>query len=425
MERIISNNKHLNNLDKNKPVILALSGGVDSMVLFALLKKCKFKIVVAHVNHHKRSQSELEEKYILSLKDENTYVETLDYYHEKDNFQAEAHNKRYEFFYELFKKYNASCILTAHHYMDNLETILMNLIKGSNLYGYAGIKEKINYKDAIIIRPLISCDKSELYNYAKTNNITYFEDSSNQEDDYLRNRIRHNVIGELKKENPNLANSVTNFSNQLLEAFNYIRTSSIDYLEKNNQKIVISTFNNLALILKKDIINYICNNLGIITNENKIDDILSLINNPKPNLVYSLNNEYSFIKEYNICYVDKIKRDEFVNTIINAGEKKVIENVGTFFLTNDLTHNYSDSLIISCNEPLPLIIRNRQDGDKLIIGNGHKKLKDFLIDKKVPKVKRDELIIVTNYLGEIIWVKGYYKKLCNEEKKLNLVFMEK
>mgnify|MGYP003291178643 FL=1 len=165
--------------------------------------------------------------------------------------------------------------------------------------------------------------------------------------------------------------------------------------------------------------------MGIITNENKIDDILSLINNPKPNLVYSLDNEYSFIKEYNICYVDKIKRDEFVNTIINAGEKKVIENVGTFFLTNDLTHNYSDSLIISCNEPLPLIIRNRQDGDKLIIGNGHKKLKDFLIDKKVPKVKRDELIIVTNYLGEIIWVKGYYKKLCNEEKKLNLVFMEK
>ena len=77
------------------------------------------------------------------------------------------------------------------------------------------------------------------------------------------------------------------------------------------------------------------------------------------------------------------------------------------------------------NEPLPLIVRKRRDGDRLIIGNGHKKLKDFLIDKKVPKAERDDLIVVANNLGEIILVLGYYKKKCEEQKSLVLNFKEK
>ena len=425
MENIILNNKHLNKLDKNKPIILAVSGGVDSMVLFSLLKNCDYKIVVAHINHHKRSESEIEEKFIRSLASNDIIIEVYDYYYEKDNFQADAHNKRYEFFYELYKKYNASAIITAHHYIDNLETILMNIIKGSNLYGYAGIKEITSYKDATLIRPLIKCDKKEIYAYAKTNNITYFEDSSNCEDTYLRNRIRHHVIHKLQCENPNLSNSVSNYSNQIFEAFDFVRTSSINYLEENNYKINITTFNKLALILKKDIINYICDDLGIISSENKINDILSLIESPKPNLSYSLNDKYQFIKEYNTCYVDKINKTNVINVKINLNEEINLEEYGLFKLTNENNFNEKNSLKLSLNEPLPLTIRNRVDGDKLIIGSGHKKLKDFLIDKKVPKSKRDKLIVITNNENEIIWVIGYYKKACMEGKNINLIFMEK
>jgi tRNA(Ile)-lysidine synthetase-like protein len=424
LEKIILNNKHLNNLDKEKPVILAVSGGVDSMVLFSLLKNCEYKIVVAHINHHKRKESDIEEIFIRSLKNDNIIVEVYDYYYEKDNFQADAHNKRYEFFYKLYKKYNASAIITAHHYIDNLETILMNIIKGSNLYGYAGIKEISNYKDATLIRPLIRCDKNDIYNYAKENNITYFEDSSNQEDNYLRNRIRHHIIGNLQLENPNLASSISNYSNQIFEAFDYIRSSSINYLEKNNYKIEISTFNNLALIIKKDIINYICDDLGINSSENKINDILSLIENPKPNLSYSLNDKYHFTKEYNTCYVSKINKTSTINKPINVEEEINIDEYGLFKLTKNNLPG-TEILKISPLEPMPLTIRNRKDGDKLIIGQGHKKLKDFLIDKKVPKQERDKLIVVTNNKNEIIWVMGYYKKVCNEENNLNLIFMEK
>ena len=421
----ILKNKHLNKLEKDKPVVIALSGGVDSMVLFHLLINAGFKVVIAHVNHHKREQSIAEEAYIRKLGLENNIpVEVFDYFHEKNNFQAEAHNQRYNFFYEVAKKHNCSAIVTAHHYIDNLETILMNIIRGSNIYGYAGIKECTSYEDVLVIRPLISMDKTTLYDYASENKITYFEDSSNESDDYLRNRIRHHVIVLLQKENPNLSSSITNFSTQLHEAFEYIRSNSIKYLAENGNKINVNSFINLALIQKKDIINYICDSNGILSNDNKICDILNIIENPRPNLTYDLNGNYQFVKAYDTCYIKQITEKEEINFQINVGEEINISSYGSFCLSEE-NREYDTFLKIAHDEPLPLTIRKRCDGDKLIIGNGHKKLKDFLIDKKVPKEKRDDLLIITNALNEIIWVIGYYKKRCDKEKSLILSFKEK
>ena len=421
----ILKNKHLNTLDKTKPIVIALSGGVDSMALFYLLKNAGYTLVIAHVNHHKREQSTTEENYIKKLaKDNNFKVEVFDYYHEKNNFQAEAHIKRYDFFYNVAKKYNCSCLVTAHHYIDNLETILMNIIRGSNIYGYAGIKDFTYYNDLPIIRPLINVDKNELYKYALDNSITYFEDSSNESDQYLRNRIRHHVIPLLQQENPSLNTSVANYSTQLHEAFAYIRDNSVKYLEEYGNKIDVNSFNNLALIQKKDIINYICDSNGILSNDNKINDILDLIENPRPNLTYDLNGDFQFIKAYNSCYIKKITQKEEINYQINFGDEITISSYGSFSLSNE-NESADVFLKISLNEPLPLTIRKRCDGDKLIIGNGHKKLKDFLIDKKVPKERRDDLLIITNAINEIIWVIGYYKKKCDEEKSLILSFKEK
>jgi tRNA(Ile)-lysidine synthetase-like protein len=300
----------------------------------------------------------------------------------------------------------------------------MNIIRGSNIYGYAGIKECTYYNDMPIIRPLITVDKKELYKYAEENNITYFEDSSNQSDEYLRNRIRHHVIPLLQQENPSLSTSISNYSNQLHEAFAYIRDNSVKYLERYGYKIDVNSFINLALIQKKDIINYICDSNGILSNDNKICDILNIIENPRPNLTYDLNGNYQFVKAYDTCYIKQITEKEEINFQINVGEEINISSYGSFCLSEE-NKEYDIFLKIALDEPLPLTIRKRCDGDKLIIGNGHKKLKDFLIDKKVPKEQRDDLLIITNALNEIIWVIGYYKKRCDKEKSLILSFKEK
>ena len=423
MLELILKNRHLNSLEKERPVVLAISGGVDSMVLFDLLLKANYNVVLAHVNHHKREQSLIEEEYIKNMaKDNRVFVEVFHYHHESNNFQAEAHNSRYNFFYEVAKKYNASAIVTAHHYQDNLETIVMNIIKGSNIYGYAGIKELTSYNEIPVIRPLINVHKNDIYEYATVNKVVYFEDESNTQDDFLRNRIRHHVIPLLEKENPNLSSSIANYSNQLHEAFSYIRNNSVKYMEENGNKININSFNNLALIQKKDIINYICDSHEILSSDNKICDILELIGNSKPNLTYDLGNNITFVKAYDYCYIEEKRDTESFEHMLNLNEEVEISD-STLSLDESITSE--TYLKVSLDEPLPLIIRKRQDGDRLIIGNGHKKLKDFLIDKKVPKTERDNLIIVTNNLGEIIWVLGYYKKKCEEQNSLVLNFKEK
>ena len=120
----ILKNKHLNKLEKDKPVVIALSGGVDSMVLFHLLRSASFKIVIAHVNHHKREQSIIEEAYIRKLGSEyNIAVEVFDYFHEKNNFQAEAHNQRYNFFYE--GKLILHLFITSKHYVESILIIYL------------------------------------------------------------------------------------------------------------------------------------------------------------------------------------------------------------------------------------------------------------------------------------------------------------
>ena len=228
-----------------------------------------------------------------------------------------------------------------------------------------------------------------------------------------------------QKENPSLATSVNNYSSQLQEAFAYIRSNSVKYLEKNDNKIDTKSFNFLALIEKKDIINYICDQRGILSSDNKICDILSLIESAKPNLTYDLNDKYQFVKAYNLCYVVEKNNLKPFNYTLNKDSVIEIENYGTFDFSDTKTDDDINSLKISNNEPLPLIVRTRENGDKLVIGEGHKKLKDFLIDKKVPLKERDNLIVVTNALGEIIWVVGYYKKRCDEKNSLILKFKEK
>ena len=221
---------------KLQKVLLACSTGVDSMVLLDLLRKSldASQIVIAHVNHQRRSESAIEETYILSYAKQNhinCYTTKLPHY-SGNNFQNWARKKRYAFFLEIAEAEKIDIVLLAHHADDNLETILLRLLRSSSLEGYGGIKEYSNYQGLTIYRPLLNISKDEIIEYAKSNSIKYFEDSSNFEDDYARNRIRHYVLPILKKENPALTKAISCFSNTILEANEFIKNYETNFIKR-------------------------------------------------------------------------------------------------------------------------------------------------------------------------------------------------
>ena len=175
---------------KNKKILVACSTGIDSMVLLDLCLKYlnKENIGIAHINHKKRIESETEEEFIKNFAGKenlNIYIKHLSLNNDS-NFQSWARKERYEFFKEIVKTYKYDYVLLAHHADDNLETILMRLLKSSSLKGYAGIEQLTTYQGINIYRPLLKVDKEFISWYAKENNLIYFNDCSNEEDDYQK-----------------------------------------------------------------------------------------------------------------------------------------------------------------------------------------------------------------------------------------------
>ena len=183
-------------------VLVAVSGGVDSMVLLDLLRELVDEVAVAHCNFQLRGQdSEQDEQLVDSYCTRHQltcHIKRFDTKLPKQSTQMAARTLRYNWFEELCSSNDYDIVLTAHHADDNIETLLMNIIRGTGIEGLAAIPEQ----NGRIIRPLLPFYKSEIVNYAQAQEIPWREDYSNQSDDYLRNAMRHHVIPELAKLHP-------------------------------------------------------------------------------------------------------------------------------------------------------------------------------------------------------------------------------
>ncbi len=402
---------NLNLIPKNKKVVVALSGGVDSSILFHVLKKAGYDVIVAHVNHKKRQESEMEEEKIIELcKRTNTPYEILHLEKIDKNFEAKAHKKRYSFFIDVCKKHNAEYIATAHHQDDNVETIIMNILGGSNIYGYGGIAKELIIDDIHIVRPLLACSKESLYEYAKEENIIYYEDITNASDDYLRNRIRHHIVPILKNESSSLLKKTASYSNQLHEAFDFIRDEVLNYINKYGMTIDLNSFNSLHSFLQKEIICYHLEQYKIVRSEQKINDILSMLKSNDPQKSYSLKDgeyKYEFIKRYDRAWIQKYDNNivsKDFNYILNSKEDIIDNNHVKIYFDTCVNPN-AIYLKLCYNELVfPISIRNRKDGDKIKLAYGYKKIKDLMIDKKIIKEQRDLMPIVVDGKQDILWV---------------------
>ena len=418
-------------IPNHSTIVIATSGGPDSMVLLSLLYKIKkeknLKLICAHVNHKLRKESQEEAEMVKTYCKKNPIIfeyMTIDEY--KGNKENYAREKRYEFFEQLVKKYNATYLLTAHHGDDLTETIMMRLIRGSSLKGYAGFTEITEKKGYKIYRPLITKTKEEILNYCLYNNIPYAIDKTNNSDVFTRNRIRKYILPKLKEENKNVHLKFLEFSKTLTETDNYFK----HLLNKIIPNIYIENKLNIELFLKeeniiqKKIISYILektykNNINLI-NDTHVNNILSTIKNEKPNQKTNLPNNKIFVKSYNKAWIEKNKNieeyDFILDNKLNLPNNYIIEIIKE---TNDHSNNVTK--INTKDIELPLHVRTRKKGDKIILKNINKtkKLKDIFIDEKISENERKTWPVVTDSTGKIIWLPGLKKTKFDREKDQN------
>ena len=258
-----------NNIDlSNQTVVCGVSCGVDSMALLDVLeqmsKEMNFRIVVGHVNHKKREQSEIEEAFIRAYCKDLHEIEVLSLLDENEisgsNFQKKARDKRLEFFNELVNKYNANYLFLAHHLNDDMETSFIRLSRKASLKSISGIKEVSLYKEMTILRPFMRVLKEDIYEYSRLRSLKYFEDSSNTEDDYERNRYRHYVIPPFFKENENFDEAYLLFKERLAYASSLVeekRDGFInEYVKINDDQceFLVDYFEKLDLFLQKEVL---------------------------------------------------------------------------------------------------------------------------------------------------------------------------
>ena len=424
----------LKKLDKtikeNETVITATSGGPDSMALLSLLIKLsqtkKITIICAHVNHNLRKESQEEAIMVEKYANENNLIfEKMEINHYEGNTENYARTQRYNFFEKLIKKFNATYLLTAHHGDDLTETILMRMVRGSSLKGYSGFQEitdKGNYK---IYRPLITKTKDELLNYVKTNNIPYAVDKTNFSEEYTRNRYRLNILPILKKENKSVHLKFLKFSETLKLYDDHINKEANEKLNKvyQNNNLNLKLFENEDELIKRKILYQILNNLyykniSLIT-DNHVELILNIIESSRPNLKINLPSKVLVIKNYQNLYFTQnteIKSYSFTfeDKVILPNDKILIKEE-----TED-TSNYTIRLN-SKELSLPLIVRTRQNGDKMEIKNlnGHKKIKDIFINEKISETARNSWPILTDQNNQIIWLPGLKKSKFDKQKQEN------
>lgn len=424
----------LKKLDKtikeNETVITATSGGPDSMALLSLLIKLsktkKITIICAHVNHNLRKESQEEAIMVEKYANENNLIfEKMEINHYEGNTENYARTQRYNFFEKLIKKYNATYLLTAHHGDDLTETILMRMVRGSSLKGYSGFQEITDNGTYKIYRPLITKTKDELLNYVKTNNIPYAVDKTNFSEEYTRNRYRLNILPILKKENKSVHLKFLKFSETLKLYDDHINKEVNEKLNKIYQKnnLNLNLFENEDELIKRKILYKILNdlyykNISLIT-DNHVELILNIIESPRPNLKINLPNKVLVIKNYQNLYFTKnteIKPYSFTfeNKVILPNDKILIKE------ETDDTSNYTIRLN-SKELSMPLIVRTRQNGDKMEIKNlnGHKKIKDIFIDEKISESDRNNWPILTDQNNQIIWLPGLKKSKFDKQKHEN------
>ena len=414
----------------NDIIVVGCSTGPDSMALVDMLlhirNKYNLSLIIAHVNHNVREESYQEAEFLKKYcEDKKIVFESMiiENYGD-DNFHNEARNIRYHFFDTVVHKYNAHYLMTAHHGDDLIETILMRIVRGSNLDGYSGFHKIVDMDDYQIVRPLIYYTKKELEDYDNDNHVPYFIDRSNLKDSYTRNRYRKYVLPFLKEEDINVHQKFLKFSNTLYDTSVYVdkmRRKAINRV-LDDEKLIISEFLKEDEFIQREIIYYLLNDFYqddlILLGDRHVDLILCLIHSQKVNAFINLPNDVIVKKTYDVLEISK-DVDVITSYEIEFDKNVQLPNNHTIDLVSDCDDNSNNICRLNSHDiTLPLIVRSRRIGDKISVKglDGTKKVKDIFIEKKISMVERDVWPDVVDSKGVVVWIPGLKKSKFDKKK---------
>lgn len=443
LQKFIDKIQKENLFQKKDQLLLAVSGGVDSVVLCELCHQAGFEFKIAHCNFQLRGEeSDRDEAFVKSLAEKYSteiFIKKFDtekYAEEKKiSIQVAARELRYEWFEELIapatgnlepatkefsatsnNKHRTSYILTAHHANDNIETLLMNFFKGTGIKGLQGIP----VKQRKIIRPLLFAKREEIISFSKENSLSFVEDSSNLSDKYTRNYFRNQLIPSIRKVFPevedNLLHSIERFKDTGMLYEQAIQLHKKKLLEYKGNEIHIPVLKLLRAEPLKTIIYEVIKEYGFTAHQT--DELVHLLKSESGKYISS--STHKIIKDRKWIIISPHNSLQAATILIDIDDKKIVFENGELEIRNikrsDVTISAENSMatLDAKNITFPLLLRKWKQGDyfyplgtkNLATGSpGKKKLSRFFIDQKLSLTEKEKIWVIESN-KRIIWVVG-------------------
>jgi len=405
-------------LTQNRPILVGVSGGTDSVVLLHILISLGYDCIIAHCNFHLRiEESDLDEIYVRKLASNyNIKLHTIDFktieYANKHGISIEmaARNLRYKWFEQLLEKYGAQAIAVAHHADDSIETLLLNLVRGTGLRGLTGISPRNNN----VVRPLLCCNRLEIENYLIEHELTHVEDSTNALSDYKRNKIRNEVIPLLSELNPAIKQTlytninhfdgalaiyqqaISDITNRIVEKSGKVIKMDIQQIKEQAHTLTVLYELLQPYNFNSKVVEQICEHLDSESGKIFYSETHRLIKD-RGHLIITDKNEV-LEKKYSIYDTDTVNFVPFELTI-----RKINTDNG-FQISKLKNRIHVDASKIS----FPLTVRPWTEGDIFYpFGmNTRKKLSDFFIDNKLSLLEKEQVRVLISGENEIVWIIG-------------------